>query len=392
MSTDQPPTPETPAPKRCRRWVKWLKRAFLAAAVFLMGFVGWEYFQWQLTWRKGNAELQPLLAELDATDPDWRAADLCAKRNARLAPPEANTAVQALAAVKLLPKEELDRDGEERLSANKLQWWHELPLGTLPTAGELADLSELLKEFKTTVEAGKRLRELPGSGFRVAYKEPSWIATLLPHTYHIPLLASLLDREAFRQAAGGDGDGSAATVLALTAVGQSIGDEPFLISQLVRVSFEVKAARALERTLGLGSVGDTTLAKFQRTFDAETRVPRMVAGLRGERGGLHRLLENIGSGDLHPEDLEVHRPRALGTLGLLEYRTWRSRIPAQQARSLDLYNRLIAAARMPFGPPRAKTFDELELEIENVSREQETWIVRLFLPAGRKINDASTLR
>src|SRR5262249_34302173 len=76
-----------------------------------------------------------------------------------------------------------------------------------------------------------------------------------------------------------------------------IGDEPFLISQLVRIACGTVALRELERVLAQAQPSEGSLAHLQRALEMEAAEPLLLHGLRGERGGMDGLMELIEAGD-----------------------------------------------------------------------------------------------
>src|SRR5438270_406507 len=70
---------------------------------------------------------------------------------------------------------------------------------------------------------------------------------------------------------------------AILGLGRSIGDEPFLVSQLVRIAIGSVAMNAAYRVLGQGQPSDTALERLQALLLDEQAQPLLVHALRGER-------------------------------------------------------------------------------------------------------------
>ena len=67
----------------------------------------------------------------------------------------------------------------------------------------------------------------------------------------------------------------------LLSIGRSIGDEPFLISQLVRIAIGTVAMKSTRRVLGQGEPSDAALARLQALVLDELAQPAPApTGLR----------------------------------------------------------------------------------------------------------------
>lgn len=361
MPPEPPPaTPATPAtPLKRRRWVKWLKRVVLGIVVLLLLIVGWEYLQWQLTWRAGNARLQPLIAELDATDPDWRAAGLCATRNARLAPPEANTAEQALAAAKLLPQ-----PFDKRLQA--VAWWRWRPVGEMPSSEESRSLTECLRQSGSAVAEARNLRRLPNSGVAVVFADPIWARTQLPHAHVLHDLGLALGAEARHQAVENHGDDAIRAVRTQLAVAASIGDEPTVAGQSVRVATSFQAVFTATDVLGLCQPTEPALAELQLAFGDEAEQPRATHAIKGDRAGVFRAMQGVDRSELAFADLfslrKIDGPQPEGTSWgeRFDARHHFKNVPLQTAKAMEYHNQLLAAASLPHGPNRRSELRSIE--------------------------------
>jgi hypothetical protein len=73
--------------------------------------------------------------------------------------------------------------------------------------------------------------------------------------------------------------------------GRAIGDEPTLISLLIRIALQAVSLASLERTLAQGEPSVAELEALQRLLEDEVRQPLLWIALRGERAGIYRTLE-----------------------------------------------------------------------------------------------------
>src|SRR6516165_9821696 len=97
----------------------------LSAGLLFLLVVGVIYAEWKITRSRGEARRDAAVRRLDAEDPGWRAADLCAARNAALPPPDQNAAERALKAVGLIPA------SFQKMPPQQM-WWTDLKPGVAP--------------------------------------------------------------------------------------------------------------------------------------------------------------------------------------------------------------------------------------------------------------------
>ena len=163
-------------------------------------------------------------------------------------------------------------------------------------------------------------------------------------------------------AVDGRADDALDDALALLALARGIGDEPLLLSQLVRMAFGTLAARSVERTLGLGEPSAEKLLEVRYALLAEADVPKLLPALRGERASMSRMADDVESGKLKARELLAWvtdrdpgeagaGPAAVGVGAIL---------PEAHAKYLKLMNRAVAAAELPLGPDRAAEFAAID--------------------------------
>lgn len=260
----------------------WLWSALIAGAGFLIAgsWLGYEWYQ--------DRDLQSAIVEADRLDPGWRLADLEAARAE--VPDEENAALQVLAAKKLLPA----------------GWFPRPVAGILSLEDELTSLSP---EIPLSREQAQRLRgELTKAAPALAAARPladmsrgryilKWspdaVSMRMDHLQEARELAQLLRLSAIEEAHEGDMDAAIASCRAILSTGRSIGDEPFAISQLVRLSCLRFTIRSLERTLAQGQSSERGLASLQRWLEGETKWPMLQVFARAERANIHQILETF---------------------------------------------------------------------------------------------------
>jgi hypothetical protein len=84
-----------------------------------------------------------------------------------------------------------------------------------------------------------------------------------------------------------------------------LGDEPLLISMLIRLAIRGVALRDLERILGQGEPPAADLAEFQMLFEDEEKLPLLLIAARGERAGWARFLEAVDAGRVTPAGVRM---------------------------------------------------------------------------------------
>jgi hypothetical protein len=199
----------------------------------------------------------------------------------------------------------------------------------------------------------------------------------------------LLEYDAATLAAVGRADEAIESCHAILSCGRGLGDEPLLISQLVRMAQVGLAKTATERTLGLGEP-TAGLAELQAAFAEELPVPRITYGLRGERAMMFLLVQNIDDGLIPAQDVAAAvNGSPPGTPGALHVRygliAYRKHLPGQKAAMIDLYNRMIEADKLT-GPERADAINRIALPPRNF----ENILVYLLFPACEKVMEADT--
>src|SRR5204862_376570 len=104
---------------------------------------------------------------------------------------------------------------------------------------------------------------------------PDYITTLMPHLQAVGEIRELLAWDAAWRAHALDSDGALESCRALLNACRSVGDEPFLVSQLVRYAGNSMLAAALERVLAQGEPSEAALKDMQQALAAEIATPRL---------------------------------------------------------------------------------------------------------------------
>lgn len=308
---------------------------------------------------RGKRELARMTAELDETDPGWRLEQIEAAREARLPPPGENSAEVVRDAATLLPPED-----PLRLTPRIPECaWHKAPPDPhRPPQDQVDALAEGLRPLGPALMVARQLRDRPRGGVKLDFpRVPAVLA--IPHTQNARVLAGALRCDAEAAALTGDPDGAIDRALAVLNAGRAVGDEPFLISQVVRLACRRLAARTAVQVLAWGQPADAPLARLQAGLAAEGREPILGWAVRGERAMWSATFDAMRAG-------EGYEPRPWKVSGrspedrLMFW--WRDgALPGDQAMFLDLMTRFERDSR---GGPRERiaAADRLEAEVHEL--------------------------
>src|SRR5262249_8435772 len=178
--------------------------------------------------QEAERELHEAIAEIDAIDPEWRLEQIEAKR--RKVPDHENSARVIVAAHGALPKSWRSEELEHVLDNP--------PPALLPSQHEQklrADLRPLTK----ALEQAHKLVDYPPGRHRVAYS-PDFISTQVQDQESTREIGRLLELDVLLLLQDGKLGEAWSSCRALLNASRSMGDEPFLISQLIRISLQLQ--------------------------------------------------------------------------------------------------------------------------------------------------------
>jgi hypothetical protein len=324
--------------------------------------------------RTVDDRLSAAIADADRDDPSWRLDDLMAAREP--VPDEENSAFVAAEVVALLP---------ERWPASAPS-----PAPGAPNPPETPLMAAIEEVSKTpdnvrlddvTADTLRAELEAQADAVRVAlaleaYRRgrhevelgPTLIDTPLDETQSARTPARLLAADAAIRAQDGALDGALDSCRALLADGRSIGDEPFLISQLVRVAIGGVAMNTTRRVLAQGEPSDAALARLQALILDELAQPLLLRGLRGERATMDEMIRRIGAGEIPISAISGGGPPFDPDGPRTPISPWaKLMFDNQRAVALEWLNEAVAIARRPAHEWRVG-FDALEAEVLRVRR------------------------
>jgi hypothetical protein len=372
---------DLPPPPKRRRWRRllWLlvPLALVAAAWVYMYFAS-------------DRRLAQAVAEAERTDPHWRLDDIVAERDT--IPDEENGALTVLAAKAKKPAQ--------------WPWWESSPPPPRVANAELSpwdamrDLkpNEALPDWARDVmrpemeladgaiREARKLADQPRGRFAITYSK-DYISTLMTGIQDARGTASLLNYDAWFRAKSGDLEGALISCRALVNTARSIGDEPTLIAQLVRMAIRAIAVGQTERTLGQGEPPVAELAALQKAMEEEAEEPLLRFALRGERGGMDRLMQALQDGDT---SVKLMKGMLAGGITQQQKR-WAGEevllylpgaVTNNRAALLEYMNKLVEISKLP-PVEQAERLEELEKSLR-----KEPLLVRELLPATEKVAEA----
>jgi hypothetical protein len=282
MSVTSGPQTQTLPLRRRRRWPIYVALFFLLLIGGPLGY--YFYVAWALTGSTAAA-----VAETDRLDPRWRLADMDADR--KVYAPEENSALQVIKVVALIGNRSptAHRDYEDAFEGLLPQ--HQLTAEQIDIIrGAFDGLGEGLAE-------ARKLKDMPGGRFALKWS-PDWISTILPDQQNARTVIGLLQHDAMLRAQDGDPDLALESCMALVNAGRALGDEPLLISFLIRCAGGAIASASVERILAQGFPTEAPMAELQKRLKQERGDvdAHFLNGVRGERAGTHQLFEAIADG------------------------------------------------------------------------------------------------
>jgi hypothetical protein len=249
--------------------------------------------------QRSDRALRDAIAEADRLSPGWRLDDIEAARVS----PRRNAAYRVLDAAEGLPpawRAEMSEPGddEQRLSAAIAAG----AAGQWLTADRVQSLRKVRDAVMPALAEARALADQPEGRYSIIWERDGF-STRLPHIETLRDVTTLLSYDTLLRTEDGDVDGALISCLAVFNAGRSLGDEPLLISQLVRCNVVEKACRLIEYALARGEPSDAALAIIRLQLENEEVQPILWWALRGERATMDRFLACVESGEFTPNQL-----------------------------------------------------------------------------------------
>ncbi len=267
------------------------RRAFVAVAALLaVGLLA----AW---WLSGSVdrEMAAIFAELDAREPGWQLADIEAAR--KPVPDAENSALHSMAIAKL-GKIYLDGAADYRD-----HFEDEVPAERMLNEGQIRLLH---REFALRVKAredSRQLKGMPKGRFPIQYGDHFLNTTL--HSQKAREVSNLLMHDIMLLAQEGKSEEALASCRALLNAARAVGDEPLLVSILLRLAVRHVFLSSLERVLAQGEVSEVSLRSLQHALADETGQSLLPNAMRGEQSGQRLIYEALRSGKVKTSEITV---------------------------------------------------------------------------------------
>ncbi len=214
---------------------------------------------------------------------------------------------------------------------------------------------------------------------------PNPLMTLLEPQQKVRSTTNLLHYDAILRAHDGDMSGAMSACAAAINAGRSLGDEPFAISQLIRIACIAVGCQTLERVLAQGEPEPEDLERLQSLLQQEDAHSTQAIIWRGERAMQQATFEGLEKGTIKLDQLISNFRLDQSPLEHLAFRL-RVNYANDHALMLSLMNRGIATTRLPSHQQAAA---EKELIAEVRRQAERAVLVRLLFPALEKVSEAA---
>ena len=241
-------------------------------------------------------------------------------------------------------------------------------------------LTKALQSVRPALDEACKLADMPRGRHHIHY-ERNPIATLLPDQLESRRLASLLVCEAARQSQTGETREALRSCRAALNAVRSLGDEPFIISQLIRSAGVAFSCQAVERTLAQGEPPPEDMASLQKLLEDEDHLASWFLATRGERAALHQVFDAVEQGDVSVDELaQTRSPWLVSTFVSM----WRMNTSQDNALFLSLMSRRIAETQLPMYE-QVEAEKRFEKEVHELPR--SAVITGLLMPAMTKVGE-----
>jgi hypothetical protein len=361
-----PPMPSASERRpRKRRWMLWLALLTGTAVAALVAV----FFYSQ---KMAQTALDEAIAEADRLDPRWRLDDL--DRDRTTVPLEQNAAVSINAAATIASGTNLGLPNDDFDIISETSPQHQLD----PVVnGKLRKTMDRFLQAEATARKAATLK----TGWFPYQWTPNIIGTLVPHIQEVRGLGVQLGYLSMLQSQDGKHDDAWQTSLTLVSVPRSLGQDPFLITALVRMSLRTMAVSSFERCLAHGTVSDAQLAEAQEQLAEEAKEPIFLNGMRGERATLHAMMTNLEMGRIKLTD--VVGPKGAGGIEWL-YRMPGRSLKKDHAWMLRHMNEAVEYAKLPPTEMRAKM-----QELDQRTKDGPSLLTSFMMPALTRISESA---
>jgi hypothetical protein len=381
MSNAATDTDEDFVPPPPRKRSRWLRRFALVILVLGAVFVLVLFLARFQLGRLGQRELDATSATLDANDPGWRL-DAILEARKKTEPPAAENS--ALVVLKIA--EEIPEDWRKwRNSDPGSAFWVGRAENRLPPPVAIEGARKHAADTLFVRGDAIRLRDRRGGQFPLTLAVDP-ITTPLPHLDKCRTVVSLLQYDGYLAAIEKNPNRGISAARAALAVARAIGDEPLLVSQLVRIAVAVVAAQTAMQVIAWGEPTDG-LAELQAELLAEADAGHFLIGIRGERAVVDKVFRGLEDGTIPAENWFVYAGiQKPGPEHYAAFRAYRPLIPGDHAKALEILSAYTAIAKRP---PNEHLRALKAVPIPEGPPEEIRYIMtRLLVPASEKVAEA----
>jgi hypothetical protein len=157
-------------------------------------------------------------------------------------------------------------------------------------------VDQAVKESTAGIIQARKLVDFPKGRYPEEWNEKDHYP-MFTGEQHAREVGNLLRLDVLDRGQRCDIDGALVSCRAVLNGGRSMGDEPYLIVQLIRIAFRGIAVRAVERALAQGEASDRQLLLVQALVEDEIRQPLFLIAARGERAEVSHVFEHIQKGE-----------------------------------------------------------------------------------------------
>jgi hypothetical protein len=245
---------------------------------------------------------------------------------------------------------------------------------------ELTSLAPALAKVRPVID-------LPKGHHFVEWKK-DLTTTSLRGTYESLRVAKLFRLEATHKAHERKPDEALGCHRGILNTGRSIGDEPLLLSQMVRNNLDRMACQSLVRILAQGTPTAGALLKVQKALGEEARdiKPLPLYALKAERGEWFNLFDSIAAGEMTLDQFDRVKPKPENWLQRARSWWWiQPRMRMGQAAYLEKMTRAIENAQLPVTEQR-REFARFEAEVAEYKRASPSEALAMIVfPALSKV-------
>jgi hypothetical protein len=352
---------------------RWLKRLALGVLVLAVGLAIHSAFRYYRT----TGALRQMWADLDRADPGWRMEEIEALREA--IPDAENGGLIVRDTLPLMPVDWPPSSTRDFLKVPPPEQYSD---------ADFARLEAELIPLEPALAVARDLALRPRGRLPLEYARNP-LQTRLPAQSLAKRLNHLLVLDARRQAQGGRMREAVQSCRAALNAARTLGDEPMMISQQIRMGCVLDACQAVEYTLAQGEPDPQDLEPMQGLLEREDAHDPLRTALRGERAILEQVFELVESGELPLARLDPQfnsRPFDTREYFQEKYLPWLTTcdIRTEHTRLLSLMTQHVWVASLPL-PEQA--IAESALDAERIGLLSGTRLAGILMPVVPRFGD-----